>query len=662
MSRERDEWNALIRELPEDVFMELMNNYLGGVSTPYNKTDLLNTLAARLTRPEYEQRQISMISREDILILSAVQWFSQPDIPFLTEFFSSRFTPHEIQKRVTSLEERLLLFGSKSRQGFRLVCSPLLPDEIKKDLSPGHLYDLHPSLPPETGTLPLLNGSFLICFLSLVHREGPIGNTDGSLKKKFLQSLARLYPIDIFTKGESEGLHLLLNTLRDLKLLKDQGLHMENLKSYSALDRRSQLLTLWGQLITPDRGSCCRGMDFMESLLNQLPANRGIEEDDLYTLVRIIGDAVYKGTLPLPESALVKRLKIFNLLVYKSGCYYLHPMLPRLAAFPVPPPAGSAFFHATFDVNLTPETPFSLPLALCLEPERYDSFAQLKLTDRSFAFYLKTGMKLEELERELKERYMIDLSQNVHFSLTDWEKEYNSCRLWDALVLQVDESRRTVLEESTRLNPYILDKPAPGIFLLARESRNEWEMILEDLGIRTVPHIRKSPAAASGAAGYTELDRVLEPLFHHTEPGEPEELPDEKPEHLKPLLEKAESFKSMAPEDRFELEERIRRGVVFMEEQLDEGMMKGGIRKVKGLDYQGKLRMIQSVIGNRAWVLDINLPEGDFDIVTHRVVPLKLENQKEADALLIGTELPDKPFQCPVRKISQISKIRVSLF
>ena len=151
-------------------------------------------------------------------------------------------------------------------------------------------------------------------------------------------------------------------------------------------------------------------------------------------------------------------------------------------------------------------------------------------------------------------------------------------------------------------------------------------------------------------------------MFHHNEPGEAEELPHIAPDHMESLLTKLEALEGLPSEDKRELDERIRRGVIFMEEQLSTTMMKGGIRKVKGLDYQGKLRMIQSVIGNRAWQLDVNLPEGDFDIKTHRIVPLKLENQKEADALLIGTELPDKPFQCPVRKISQISKIRVSLF
>ncbi|MDC7232154.1 MAG: hypothetical protein PQJ58_02890 [Spirochaetales bacterium] len=665
-SREREEWNALMRELPEDVFMEIMNNYLGGVTTPYNKTDLLNTLASRLSRPEYKHRQISMISREDILILSAVDWFSSPDLLFLKDFFSSRFSPFEIQNRICSLEERLLLFSTKDSSGLSLRCSPLLPDEIKADLNPGHLYDLHPSLPPETGSLPLLNGSFLICFLSLIHREQQISNNDGSLKKKFLQRLEQLYPIDIFTKGESEELHLLLNTLKSLKLLRVQAgswsLRLDNLKKYSALDRRSQLLTLWGQIITTDGGNPERGMDFTESLLNQLPANRGIEEDDLTALIMILCDRVYGGAPPLPVMTMIKRFETFNLLLKREDCYYLHPMLARLTVFPVPPAAGSVFLHATFDVNLTPEAPFSLPLALSLEAERYDAFAQLKLTDRSFASYLKTGMKLEELEEELTGRFSLPLSQNVQFSLKDWEKEYNSCLIWDALVLEVDESRRTILEESTDLKPYILRQPAPGIFLLSREHKAEWEEVLENLGIRTVPHVRSAPSRKGSTTEFRPLEEVKPLLFHHNEPGEAEDLPHTPADHKDQLLGRLENLEGLAPEDRRELQERIERGVIFMEEQLNSSVMKGGIRRVKGLDYQGKLRMIQSVLGNRAWQLDVNLPEGDFDIKTYRIVPLKLENQKEADALLIGTELPDKPFQCPVRKISQISKIRVSLF
>jgi len=659
-------WTSLMRELPESVFMEIMNNYLGGVETPYNKIDLLNTLAARLCRPENIKRQISMISREDILILSAVSWFSSPDVFFLNEFFSSRFTPFEIQSRITSLEERLLIFSTVTRNGICLTCSPLLPKEIRNELNPHRLYELHPSLPPETGSLPIFNGSFLICFLSLIHREKQIGNNDGSLKKKFLQRLSQLYPVQIFTSGETEELHLILNTLKSLRLMTMKGgswsLKMDNLREFSALDRRNQLLTLWGQMISDERGRPEKGRRLIESLIAHLPANRGIEKDDLTCLIRILGDPIYQGALPLPAATLIRRFEAFHLLVSRDDCYYLHPMVPRLVAHPSPSPAGSVFFHATFDVNLTPEAPFSLCLALSLIPERYDAFAQLKMTDQSFASFLKAGMQLKELEEELSGRFALDLTQNVHFSMVNWEKEYNSCRLWDGIVLEMDAVHNKVVEQSGMLNPYILRTLAPGIYLMSRENREKWEEVLEQMGIRTVPHVR---SGESDTAQTAENPVRYESNSHPIPPFEQKEFPDftdREAEHKPGLLKKLEQMKNLNPEDRKEIEDRIRRGVVFMEEQLDTGMVKGGIRKVKGLDYQGKLRMIQSVMGNRAWMLEVNLPEGDFDIVTHRIIPSKLENHKEADALLIGTEIPDKPFQCPVRKISQICKVRISLF
>ncbi len=487
-----DSWKALMRELPESVFMEIMNNYLGGVSTPYNKPDLLNTLAGRMSRPEYLARQISMINRDDRLLLASILWFQNGDIPFFKEFFSARFSPLELEEKIRSLEERLLVFGS----GGKLVCTPLLPREFLKELGPGILYNRHPSLPPESGSLPLLNGSFLICFLSLIHGEKQIGNSDGSLKRRFLQRLEQIFPASQLPGGESEALHMILDILKSLYLLSEQNgnwsLRSAPMRAFSGLDRRSQLLTLWGQLISPDRGNPEKGIQMMEQLILHMPASRGIESEDMKILIRILADPVYGGAPALLPELMLKRLGAFHILLFRDGCWYLHPMIPRLTAHPVPHAAGSVFLHATFDVNLTPDSPFSYPLALCLQPERYDAFAQLRLTDKSFAGFLRSGLALSDLVREMEERFALPLTQNVRFTLEDWEKEYNSCRLWDGLVLELDGAHQKVLEENPVLTPYVIRTLAPGILLMERESQREWELLLEQLGVRSIPHVRRS--------------------------------------------------------------------------------------------------------------------------------------------------------------------------
>ena len=661
-----DSWKALMRELPEPVFMEIMNNYLGGVTTPYNKTDLLSALAGRLTRPENLERQIGRLSGEDRLLLAAILWFKNANLPFLKDLFSSRYSPREIQDRIRSLEERLLIFST----GGQLTASPLLPGELTGALGPETLYKLHPSLPPESGSLPLLNGSFLICFLSLIQSEKHIGNSDGSLNRRFLQRLGQIFPESQMPGGESEELHMILDILKSLRLLSEQGgawaLKPEKAASFSALDRRSQLLMLWGRLISPDRSRPENGIRMMEQIIIHMPASRGIETEDLKILIRILADPVYDGPPSLPAEVMLKRLEAFRILLRREDSWYLHPMIPRLTAYPVPPAAGSVFLHATFDVNITPEAPFSYPLALCLQAERYDAFAQLKLTDRSFASFLRSGLCLDDLVKEAEERFALSLTQNVRFTLGDWEKGYNSCRLWDGLVLELDASHRQVFEDTPLLAPYVIRTLAPGIFLMDRESREEWEALLEQMGIRHIPHVRRPDR--NKEFRFDEIPAPPAPLFpSHPSEAEPSRTQDADQSaggetgYIPALLSQLEAMKDLTPDDREELKDRILRGVIFMEDQLQEGMIRTTLRKVKGLDYQGKLRMIQSVLGDRAWQLDVSLPDGDFDIKICRIIPLRLEDKKE-EAQLVGTELPDKAFQCPVRKISQLRKIRVALF
>ena len=106
----QDEWNGLMRNLPDSVFMEIMNNYLGGVKTPYDKNELLTRLASFLTLPANTRKIALRISSSDLKILSAIQWFDHPDHNTLIDFFSGTLSPSSIRSSLMNLEERLLVF------------------------------------------------------------------------------------------------------------------------------------------------------------------------------------------------------------------------------------------------------------------------------------------------------------------------------------------------------------------------------------------------------------------------------------------------------------------------------------------------------------------------------------------------------------------------
>lgn len=663
-----DDWNRLMRGLPESAFMEIMNNYLGGVKTPYDKNELLSRLSTQLQLPRIIERITSRISRTDLKLLSAVQWFSNPDRNALIDFFSGSLTPSEITGALINLEEKLLIFYDRSSQIPGLILSPLLPEEIFKKLSPLQIIHFRYQSNPAPQEMPLINGSFLICFLSLLNEDIRICNNDGSIKKKFTSTLSRIFPTAGFTDEPNETLHLLLNSFKTLSLLSENAgewrLKMENLKAYSALERRTQLLLFWGALCTREFSKVSGCSSLIAALADQFPSGGGLDEDDLESLILLLRDKVLEEDHHLSTSYIVRILKHFHFITEDRGIWYLHPMIPSLLDDKYSA-HGSLFLHATFDVNLTPETPFSLPLAMSLTTDRYDSFAQLRLTDASFRRLLKVGLALDELNDEISERYALTLPQNILFSLKDWEADYGGLRLWKGVVLEVRPERIPFIQQNKRLLSLVKRTLGEGIYLLAEENRNEWEEAMQDMGIETVPRT-ENPGRKVPKAMVYQLSKDGQTAFFPSTSLPPEDIETEEDNRnsednkkLKELVHKNEAF---SDDEKDDLLGRIDRGIIYQESQIKPGIVRSELTIVKGLDYQGKLRMIQSVLGNRAYQLEVTLPTDDYDLITHRLIPRSLEQEKDTQAMLTGTELPDKPFQCPVRKISRIRKIRSSLF
>ena len=547
-----------------------------------------------------------------------------------------------------------------------LTLSPLIPDEIKGKLGPIQFIQLQNVSVSAPAEMPLINGSFLICFLSLLNEDSQICNSDGSIKKRFTASLIRVFPSVGFTDEPNEILHLLLNSLKTLSLLKESGrewrLKMDNLKKFSALNRKDQLLWLWGALCTRERSRVSSCSQLIAALANQIPDQTALKEKDLETLFLLLNERLSGGNASISPGHIIRVLKRFGFFLENNGAYSIHPMIYSFFNKETPA-AGTLFLHATFDANLTPDTPFSLPLSLALTPDRYDSFAQLRISDASFRRLLKGGLSLEELEKDIRDRFLLSLPQNIRFSVKDWEEDYYALRLWEGVVLEVRPDRIPLIQQNSRFLNLVRRKLSEGVYLLAAEDRREWEDAMHDMGIETIPRT-ESPGRKTSQSTYYTLDLKTLPALFPDKTAEMEQdslsrLPDDE---LQILFDCVENEKGFSVEEKEEMKERISRGVVYTEDQIRPGIIRREITTVKGLDYQGKLRMIQSVLGNRAYQLEITLPTDDYDLITHRIIPRSLEQEKESQPILTGTEVPDKPFQCPVRKISRIRKIRSSLF
>ena len=114
-----EEWKSAFLSQPDETFFYIIKNYLGPVSTPYNKHTLLNELVAYFSRPRITERVLTLLDDTDKRILTAVYFLSGPSLTSLYSLFREDFTYLELHNRLINLEERLLLYQKAVSQGTR---------------------------------------------------------------------------------------------------------------------------------------------------------------------------------------------------------------------------------------------------------------------------------------------------------------------------------------------------------------------------------------------------------------------------------------------------------------------------------------------------------------------------------------------------------------
>jgi len=113
-----------------------------------------------------------------------------------------------------------------------------------------------------------------------------------------------------------------------------------------------------------------------------------------------------------------------------------------------------------------------------------------------------------------------------------------------------------------------------------------------------------------------------------------------------------------------ELGERIRKKVILQPVQLKAGIVQKDIREAKGLDYNGKIRLIETAVSSGHEYLEISWFTPEDDLQTDKIIPRHL-SKEETDLILSGPYLSDPggtPFRIRVRKISHIKRKKLSFF
>ena len=287
----------------------------------------------------------------------------------------------------------------------------------------------------------------------------------------------------------------------------------------------------------------------------------------------------------------------------------------------------------SFQLTITPAATLAhaLPAVAAAELRRYDRYCEYEIRRDAVVRAFRGGFRGSEITAALEELHHAPLPQNVAFSISTWGDEYERIELLDGVVLLVDESHAPMLEHSPHLAPFLRRRLGPGAFLLSRAEEREWRQALGDAGVGAVPEVKTvgtaetselrpyrfreprrvappdgTQAGATGAGGMRWAPRITGAAAADTADTavDPAALVGARETQQETLLAAADAA-TLGDEQRREVRRRIERRLIVVPEQITRAVVPRDVPEARGLDYVGKVRLIEQALSRGTDYLEI---------------------------------------------------------
>ncbi|MCK5198501.1 MAG: hypothetical protein KAR21_09130, partial [Spirochaetales bacterium] len=270
-----NQWKMMMVALPDDEFFAIMRNYLGKLQTPFNKHSLIDALADFLLREETGERVLSMIDKEDALLLTSINFLSSTDIHELHDFLGTERSFMSIHHLLLNLEERLLIY--RDAESGRIRISPVFDELLKTRIFDTNL--LFPSMDCQEEKYPdiWLTDALVTAFISFLCRISDILKLDGTIKKKVEDEIRRIFPDLLNLEKTGTRLGILLQTLQGLSIITQNPdeivLSEDNLIEFSELQIKQRYMLYAAASIGRDNPTSLiiKLSELIDRLLNAIP-------------------------------------------------------------------------------------------------------------------------------------------------------------------------------------------------------------------------------------------------------------------------------------------------------------------------------------------------------------------------------------------------------
>ncbi|MFW5826553.1 MAG: hypothetical protein ACOCU4_00590 [Alkalispirochaeta sp.] len=672
-------------ELNDESFFSLYRNYRGPIHTPYNKHDLITELRDFLARPDTLERIAQVLDATDRIVLSAVDLLNSPDEASLQRFLDGELEPSALRTRILNLQDRLLLIEGPAPRSLQL--NPVAADRLRAAGLGAHTLVAGTEIPArdrmEAAGPPWLTIPFVTALYSFLRDTGDLFTRTGSIRKRASNGLEAQFGTLLLEEAGAVRLRTAVGVLETAGLARREGervlLRPESWEELGSLPDRWIQTLLWGAALT---SSVERMFEYAELLLEFIEAVTPAREFTLGELVRLIQLTGNGMTLPIDRDT-VFRLVDIGVLVARdvendpqSPRFHLNPSVPTLISGDYAG-SGEIRVQANMEISLPPGVSYAhaLTVAQIGELIRYDVVPSFRLSDASIAAARRDG-----LDRPFEQLQEIagELPQNVRFLIQRWQERAGAVRLLRGLLLIAGAEEAAILQGSPEFGELLREEVAPGVFLLKDESRRV-ERLLGKLELGTATMVEGQRPVDVDVPDYARLyQRYQQPAIRSSRgvpsvaessadagaqaagDGGAAEVGGAVGDDLIGSL-KEQLHRQDLPEDiRQELELRIERKLILFPEQIRGDVIPQYGTEARGLDYLGKIRLIEQAIANGD-LLEIITRSAAGSPQRVMVQPREVV-ERGSDLMLRARQEPDhQAIRIRIRRISLVRRLSGTL-
>lgn len=680
------EWRESLTKLSDQQFFDLFRMYLGEIKTPYNKQNLIEDLSSILRKEENKEKMLSLLSYQDIVILSALDIFTTATYTQLNLFFHDSFSSYDLEVHLQNLAERLLIFRKLDPVTEKQVyaINPLLIESLKTFIGAEILFPESRLEGKEIHSNKMsLNSYLLASVYSFVFQYPDICKLDGSLKKKFTQIIPDVFP----QYCKNDCFEKLLFALKNLGLFKqienEIQVDHEKWKQFSLLseDQQQAYIVAASTVFLPrasllgiasSLGSVMQALEkklYTKKILKRIAFVFFEHEDAGFSFgktskLRTLLQQGKDTEIEFTSAKLIDSLIDYGILEAlgiddEDETLYCLKEKERLSETKKLMHLDSGFF-----ISILPGLSLHslLSLAKAMDLQRCDTTLSFEITKQSVTRAFETGMTPDDFFEILKAHSVHDLPQNLYHAMQDWYGNFKSGSLYKGFILHVDEEKIIAVENNTILKNHLLYTLAPGIYLMDFASEEEAHELVQKSGLDFIGRIKSltKPTANLPLSPLYENNLVQIIDFGKDEKDKFKEMKaSPKKTRLQKELQEHLSQMDLTKEQREDLALRIKKKIIFSKEQLRPDSVRYVKTEAKGMDFLGKIAIVEQAIVSKLRV-EIRY-EGEKEANKNFIgKPLLIE--KFTNDALVHLEIDEKkePVQLSIGGASLVKLIRVS--